>query len=140
MRVGESAPRGTILLTHFHQNLHPSIFSHLFLHSRFPIPIFFHTRQGLNVQPGLIYIGPIGTNVQPQGVNIQPIKIAVAPVGKNIQPQGKLVAPAKLVYAPVKTLYNPQKGPVYAPIGDDLTTLDDNKPDNAGGDTGGGGL
>jgi len=29
------------------------------------------------------------------------------------------------VYAPVKVLYNPQKGPVYAPVGDDLTKLDD---------------
>ena len=44
------------------------------------------------------------------------------------------------MYAPAKVSYNPQKGPVYAPIGDDLSTLDDNKPDNAGGDTGGGGL
>ena len=43
---------------------------------------------------------------------------------------------------PVNTLYNPQKGPVYAPVGDDLTTLDDNvgASADAGAQTGGGGL
>ena len=34
---------------------------------------------------------------------------------------------------PVNTLYNPQKGPVYAPVGDDLTTLDDNRNVAGGG-------
>jgi len=59
-----------------------------------------------------------------------------------VQPSAKLVAPAKLVYAPVQVLYNPQKGPVYAPVGDDLTTLDDNvgASAGAGAQTGGGGL
>ena len=89
--------------------------------------------------------GPIGANVQPQGVNVQPIKLAVAPIGKNVQPQGKVVAPAKLVYAPVKVLYNPQKGPVYAPVGQDLTKLDEGTPaapaaTDAGAEVGGGGL
>ena len=57
----------------------------------------------------------------------------VAPTKKNVQPSAKLVAPAKLVYAPVQVLYNPQKGPVYAPVGDDLTTLDDNTNVAGGG-------
>jgi hypothetical protein len=48
----------------------------------------------------------------------------ISPVGKNVQPQGKVVAPAKTVYAPAKVLYNPRKGPVYAPVGQDLAATD----------------
>lgn len=73
------------------------------------------------MQPGLIYVGPIGANVQPQGGNIQPVLINVAPVGVNVQPQGSLVAPVKKAIGPVHVLYNPQKGPVYAPVAHDLT-------------------
>ena len=71
-------------------------------------------------QPGLIYVGPIGGNVQPQGVNVQPIGIQVAPVGGNVQPQGALVAPVGTAIAPVDTLYNPQ-GVVYNKVDNDLT-------------------
>ena len=41
-----------------------------------------------------------------------------------------------------RSLFSQQlQGPVYAPIGDDLTTLDDNKPaENANAEIGGGGL
>ncbi len=58
------------------------------------------------------------------------------------QQQGYVYGPAKTVYAPAKVSYNPQKGPVYAPVGDDLTTEDDNigASEGAGGRTGGGGL
>jgi hypothetical protein len=31
-----------------------------------------------------------------------------------------VVAPAGLVYQPTGVLYNPRKGPVYAPVGQDL--------------------
>jgi len=75
--------------------------------------------QGLNVQPALIYIGPIGANVQPQGANIQPT-LNVAPVGVNVQPQGTVIGPARKSVGPVHVLYNPQKGPVYAPVAHDL--------------------
>ena len=59
-------------------------------------------------QPGLLYVGPIGVNVQPQGVNVQPQLITVAPAGAISQPAGVLVAPADTAIAPVDTLYGPQ--------------------------------
>ena len=86
----------------------------------FPCPSFSKLKKKLQKQPGLIYIGPIGGNVQPQGVNVQPIGIQVAPVGGNVQPQGALVAPVGTAIAPVDTLYNPQ-GVVYNKVDNDLT-------------------
>ena len=84
---------------------------------------FFHSPR-LLFSFSLFLAGPIGANVQPQGVNVQPIKLNVAPMKKVIAPAGKVVAPAKLVYAPTKVLYNPRKGPVYAPVGQDLAAMD----------------
>ena len=40
-----------------------------------------HRPQGVNLQPGLVYVGPMGANVQPQGVNIQPSGLTVMPAG-----------------------------------------------------------
>jgi hypothetical protein len=86
---------------------------------------FFHSpRLFLFFSFSLFLAGPIGANVQPQGVNVQPIKLNIAPMKKVIAPAGKVVAPAKLVYAPTKVLYNPRKGPVYAPVGQDLAAMD----------------
>ena len=90
-----------------------------FLHSPRLLPSLF-----LSFSFSLFLAGPIGANVQPQGVNVQPIKLNIAPVKKVIAPAGKVVAPAKLVYAPTKVLYNPRKGPVYAPVGQDLAAMD----------------
>ena len=73
-----------------------------------------------HLQPGLIYVGPIGGNVQPQGVNIQPVGIQVAPIGGNVQPQGALIAPVGTAIAPVDTLYNPQDVAIN-PVDNDLT-------------------
>lgn len=42
------------------------------------------------------------------------------PHARTPQTQGYSYGPAKLVYAPAKVNYNPQKGPVYAPIGVDM--------------------
>ena len=93
----------------------------MFAHLQNPLP------------PFLLF--PLST-VQPQGGNIQPTLINVAPIGKNVQPQGSVVAPVRKAIAPVHVLYNPQKGPVYAPVNNDLAA-------NAAGDAGalaGGGL
>lgn len=71
-------------------------------------------------QPGLIYVGPIGGNIQPQGANVQPVGIQVAPVGGTVNPVGALVAPVGTAIAPADTVYSPT-GVSYAPVDNDLT-------------------
>ena len=105
-------------------------------------PLLSLTSSHLSLHPPPPPPPPPSSSSSSPGVNFQAGGIGVAPVGKLVQPQGYLYSPAKTIYGPTKVLYNPQKGPVYAPVGDDLTTLDDNvgASADAGAQTGGGGL
>ena len=49
-----------------------------------------------------------------------PVHVWILPTRAHPKTQGYSYGPAKLVYAPAKVNYNPQKGPVYAPIGVDM--------------------
>ena len=58
-----------------------------------PLPLPPPKTLSSSAQPGLILIGPQGTNVQPQGAQVSPFLIAVSPLGANVQPQGFVHAP-----------------------------------------------
>lgn len=93
----------------------------LFAIARALLNLFFLTFFSPFIFPSSFPLSPTPQiNRQPQGVNVQPILDSVMPMGANAQPQAVAVAPADVMRARIGVLNNPVSGSAYAPVGEHI--------------------